>query len=198
MGGWAPEMYGEIVKNLLRVERRVLFWMKPKNGVAPFNDIPVYIWQYDSGGGTQGSAFYGFPTQPGFEPGGSLKVARHGLGERGTGGTKDNLVCSPDTIDREVEEGEILLMKEVLERTIPELAGDLVRTETCMYTMTPNEDFLIDWNGDKKTTLFVSPCSGHGFKMASGIGEISADLCETGTASFDIDFMKMTELEKEL
>jgi sarcosine oxidase len=49
----------------------------------------------------------------------------------------------------------------------------LLRTETCLYTTTPDEDFVID----RKGPLVVgSPCSGHGFKFAPLIGEVLADL----------------------
>lgn len=57
VGSWAQELCGSLVKNLLHIERRVLFWFKPKSGISSFDDIPVYIWQYDTGNGTQGSAF---------------------------------------------------------------------------------------------------------------------------------------------
>ena len=62
-----------------------------------------------------------------------------------------------------------------------------------MYTMTPNEDFLID---SKKSVVYVSPCSGHGFKMASVIGEIVADLVTTGRTVFDISFMSIEEIRR--
>ena len=98
-----------------------------------------------------------------------------------------------------MKEGEVALMKEMLSETIPDLADEFVASETCMYTLTTNEDFLIDWaNSENKTTLFLSPCSGHVFKMATAVGEIAADLCEKGETHFDVDFMKMETLEKEL
>ncbi|GMH55032.1 hypothetical protein TrRE_jg12960 [Triparma retinervis] len=65
--------------------------------------------------------------------------------------------------------------------------------ETCMYTMTPNEDFLVDMKG---SVVFCSPCSGHGFKMVTVLGAIVADLLLTGKTSFDISFMSIDELTK--
>ena len=49
----------------------------------------------------------------------------------------------------------------------------LLRTETCLYTTTPDEDFVIDRTGP---IVIGSPCSGHGFKFAPLIGEALADL----------------------
>jgi sarcosine oxidase len=52
-------------------------------------------------------------------------------------------------------------------------APALTRTETCLYTTTPDEDFVLDRIGPM---VIGSPCSGHGFKFAPLIGEVLADL----------------------
>jgi sarcosine oxidase len=57
-------------------------------------------------------------------------------------------------------------------------APALTRTETCLYTTTPDEDFVLDRIGP---LVIGSPCSGHGFKFAPLIGEVLADLA-TGDA----------------
>ncbi|GMH98725.1 hypothetical protein TrVE_jg474 [Triparma verrucosa] len=193
VGAWANEVYG--MNDVLHVERRVLHWFKPlePQTIQSFSSIPVWIWQYDYGSGKQGSAIYGFPHQPNYPHSEGVKVARHGLGEVGTGGTRDNVVTEPNTLDRDVEEGEINLMRKILKPLLPGLAGDSIGTEVCMYTMTPNEDFLID---SKNSVVYVSPCSGHGFKMASVIGEIVADLVTTGRTVFDISFMSIEEIRR--
>ena len=49
----------------------------------------------------------------------------------------------------------------------------LLETETCLYTTTPDEDFVIDRIGP---LVIASPCTGHGFKFAPLIGEVLADL----------------------
>jgi sarcosine oxidase len=49
----------------------------------------------------------------------------------------------------------------------------LLKTETCLYTTTPDDDFVIDRIG---SLVVASPCSGHGFKFAPLIGEVLADL----------------------
>jgi sarcosine oxidase len=48
-----------------------------------------------------------------------------------------------------------------------------LKTETCLYTTTPDEDFVIDRIGP---LVVASPCSGHGFKFAPLVGEVLADL----------------------
>jgi len=193
VGAWANEVYG--FEDLLKVERRVLHWFKPSD-LELYRNLPVWIWQYETGSGKQGAALYGFPHQPGYSHAEGVKIARHGLGKDGSGGTKDNLFPeSPNELDRDVEEGEIELMKSIVGPLLPTLAGESVATETCMYTMTPNEDFLVDLKPGGKV-VYVSPCSGHGFKMVPCMGEIVADLAMNGRTEYDISFMGVEELRK--
>ena len=56
--------------------------------------------------------------------------------------------------------------------------------DTCMYTMTPDEDFVLDRRG---SVVVCSPCSGHGFKFAPLIGRIVADLVDARPVPFAID-----------
>ncbi len=49
-----------------------------------------------------------------------------------------------------------------------------------MYTNTPDEHFWIDRHPDQPRVLIASPCSGHGFKFSSVIGEVLADLLING------------------
>ncbi len=58
--------------------------------------------------------------------------------------------------------------------------------KTCMYTMTPDEDFVIDLSPSDPRIVIASPCSGHGFKFASVIGEVLADLATNGETPLDI------------
>ena len=73
-------------------------------------------------------------------------------------------------------------MRRMLQKNMPLLNGPLVTTATCMYTTISDGHFIIDWypNGNKNV-LLCSPCSGHGFKFASVIGEIVDELVQTGS-----------------
>jgi sarcosine oxidase len=62
----------------------------------------------------------------------------------------------------------------------------LVKAKTCLYTMTPDGDFIIDRLPGAPRVVVASPCSGHGFKFAPAIGEILADLATTGATTRDI------------
>jgi sarcosine oxidase len=57
-------------------------------------------------------------------------------------------------------------------------------TETCLYTVAPDEDFVIDRVGP---VVVASPCSGHGFKFAPLVGEALADLATGATPEIPLD-----------
>lgn len=188
VGAWAPQLYGNVLAtdeaslNLppLYLERRVLYWFNTANNTA-FQEIPVYIWQTASEG-----SFYGFPQQSGFPSG--IKVAMHGMEQQ-------CIFTTPEEIERTVTTEEVQVMKKQMVDRIPLLAeGILSHTVTCMYTCTPDWHFLLDWHPEhaaNKGVLLVSPCSGHGFKFSSVIGEICADLVLNGkTDNFDISLFK--------
>ncbi len=169
-GPWLPELLGDL-RLPLRVERQVLYWFAPRGGVAPFlpDRFPIYIWEP-----RPGYAFYGFPHQEG-APGG-VKIAFH------TGGTPTD----PHRIDREVHDAEIAAMREAFAERIPLLDGELLATATCMYTLTPDEHFAFGLHPQHPQVVIASPCSGHGFKFVSAMGEVLADLGLTGATRHPI------------
>ena len=170
-GPWAPQLLADLHLPL-RVTRQVLCWFAPKSGVEEFRPdrCPVYIFESQPGQ----PPLYGFPlTGPDSE---GVKVALHGSEE----------VCTPETIDRAIRPEDESLMRERLNAAIPGLAGRLLRAETCLYTMTPDEHFIIDTHPHHQAVTLIAGLSGHGFKFASVLGEILADLSTTQRSSFDL------------
>ena len=78
------------------------------------------------------------------------------------------------------------LIRPALESHIPAANGPLAAAKTCIYTMTPDHDFIIDRLPGAPNIIVASPCSGHGFKFAPVIGEILADLATEGGTAHDI------------
>lgn len=164
-GAYAPALLADLGLPLT-VQRNVLYWFEPTRDQALFSPerCPIYIW--DRAGFP---AFYGFPALPG-GPGG-VKVAFHHHGP----------LVTPETIDREVRPAEVAEVRGWLAERMPALAGGrLLATATCMYTLTPDQHFLLDAHPQHPQVLISSPCSGHGYKMASVVGELMADLAERG------------------
>ncbi len=71
------------------------------------------------------------------------------------------------------------MIRSCLAAHLPAADGPRVAATTCLYTMTPDGDFIIDRMPGDDRVIVASPCSGHGFKFAPVIGEIIADLATT-------------------
>jgi sarcosine oxidase len=118
---------------------------------------------------------YGIPPQGSVHPG--IKVAKH---------HHRNETVDPDAYDRTVSAADEALIRAAIAEHIPAANGRLIAAKTCLYTMTPDGDFLIDRLPGASNIIVASPCSGHGFKFAPVIGEILADLATTGATPHDI------------
>ena len=66
----------------------------------------------------------------------------------------------------------------------------------CMYTNTPDENFIIDYHSATKNIIIASPCSGHGFKFSSAIGKLLCDMVLEKPLSFDISVFNISRLIK--
>lgn len=155
----------------LQVERNVLHWYQPQTRSSLFQlgALPVFLLEDDAG-----RVCYGLPELP--EVGAGVKVARHHLGETTTA----------DGVNRTVSEREIAEMTSWVDEYLPDLENGWRRATVCLYTNTPDNHFLIDRHPEFGQVWIVSPCSGHGFKFASVIGELVADLIIEGRTDFDI------------
>lgn len=170
-GAWAPQ----ILKDLgisLQVERHIQMFFEPTGGIEPFRvgKQPIYIWEADDN-----VQLYGFPS---FGIGAEgAKVAFFRKGKQ----------CTPETIDRNVYDYEVEMIREYLAQGLPQLNGRFLQGKTCMYTNTPDEHFVISAHPDYPQVAVAAGFSGHGFKFASVVGEILADLVIDGKTNHPID-----------
>ncbi len=141
----------------LRVERKVQFWFAPIEhaAVTPAH-LPIYAVERDGE-----EMFYGFP-----DFGGGAKIAHHGRGS----------AADPDALDRDVREEEIAAARRALASFVPAAAGAFVRADPCMYTLTPDEHFVIGAHPAHPDVVLAGGFSGHGFKFVPVVGEIVAAL----------------------
>jgi len=101
-----------------------------------------------------------------------MKVGRHHQGE----------TTNPHEIRRRVDEVDIDPLRLLTATYLRGVSGHVTRTLTCMYSNTPDHDFVIDFAPDDQRVVVISACSGHGFKFGPIIGDIAADLvCDGGT-----------------
>lgn len=166
-GSWLGELLPELALPL-SVERQVIHWFEankfPEYHTA--DRMPVSLWQL-----ANGQVFY---TKP--DIGDGIKVGVHHGGRTQTA----------STLDRQVSPSEDAEIFDLLRRFVPFAKGSVISRAVCMYTNTPDEHFIVDRHPGVSELLVVSACSGHGFKFASVIGEIVADLITTGVSKFDL------------
>jgi sarcosine oxidase len=172
VGAWAPAVLRALDLPLV-VERQVMYWFDPVGGAEPFGvgRFPIYVWETPTG-----IQFYGFPAHDG--PGGGAKVAYFRL---------DGTTTTPDDIDRDVHEDEIEHMRSVLRGRLEALDAPCLTAKTCMYTTTPDEHFVIGLHPEHPQVSIAAGFSGHGYKFASVVGEILAELTLDGRTRHGID-----------
>jgi len=157
----------------VRVTRQVMAWFKPRDP-APFapGRLPVFILESRYG------MHYGFPAYG--SPG--VKIAKHHHADE---------TVDPNHVDRAISEADEALIRGALADHLPAANGALVAAKTCLYTVTPDRDFIIDRLPGAPNIVVASPCSGHGFKFAPAIGEILADLATSGGTAHDISRFRL-------
>lgn len=170
-GAWLAGLVPELAP-LAVPERQVVGWFEAGNrGLFERERFPVFNAELGEG------RYYGFPAVDGE----GLKVGRyHHLEE----------AADPDSLDREVHPRDIEVLQDCVSRYFPG-AGALRKASVCMFTNTPDEHFVVDRLPDEPQVLVVSPCSGHGFKFCSVIGEVVADLVVEGETGFDISLFRL-------
>ncbi|MDW8064624.1 MAG: FAD-dependent oxidoreductase, partial [Anaerolineae bacterium] len=82
-------------------------------------------------------------------------------------------------------EEEVEAMRGLLQRFLPGLDGPFMRAEVCLYTNAPDGHFLLDRHPEHPQVFVVSPCSGHGFKFSSAIGELVAETIQEDAICYD-------------
>jgi sarcosine oxidase len=158
-GAWVGELLGEAYAAQFAVTRQLLHWYAVAGPVDEYlpDRFPVFIWDDQSCG------FYGFPAVDG--AGGGVKVAAEA----------DVLSATVAGVRREVSTAERFhLYDTVIKDRLPGLARDCVRVATCVYTSTPDGDFVVDRHPEHRSVIIFSACSGHGFKHSAALGEAVA------------------------
>jgi glycine/D-amino acid oxidase-like deaminating enzyme len=85
-------------------------------------------------------------------------------------------------------------MRRMLDRFLPSANGVLKSSDVCMYTNTPDEHFLLDFHPAHPQVLIASPCSGHGFKFSSVVGEVISKLLSDQPVGFDLKLFNIGRL----
>jgi sarcosine oxidase len=174
-GAWASHLL-PFLRGYAVPERQVLAWLQPERPeLFTPERFPVFNLLVPEG------RYYGFPVHgiPGFKFG-----KYHHFEE----------VVHPDTYDREprVEDEEVL--RDFAGRYFPDGAGPTMTLKACMFTNSPDKHFIIDLHPEYPQVSFAGGFSGHGYKFASVIGEIMADLAERRESRHNITLFNVARL----
>jgi len=171
-GAWIGDHAADLAP-LAVPERQVLGWFQPKVPAHfALGAFPVSI--VDTGT----TSCYQFPVfgVPGFKIG-----LYHHLRQSG----------HADGLSREPTEQDETALRAVLRETFPDADGPLLGLRCCLFTNTPDEHFIVDTLPGLPQVVVASPCSGHGFKFASVMGEVLADLAVSGATRHDISLFRL-------
>jgi len=170
IGPWACNKLGYL--NLPLQGRKitaVTFNPKVCNQYNP-RDFSVYFWATPEG------VFAGFPNIDGE----GIKIMRHDAQN----------TCTPENVDREIQQLDIDEVRQFADKYMPNVDGGINNVFTCMYTMTPDNHFVIDQVSADSNIYYATGFSGHGFKFAPVVGEILADFAQFGETEHPIGFLR--------
>lgn len=179
-GAWLGEMMHALALPLT-IARQVLHWFTLQDKESKRADLflpenfPIYIWEFKPD-----CMFYGFP-----DVGSGIKIACHHLGSPAT----------VNTINRNVSADEVAVIQAMLEDHF-EAQVNYSHSATCMYTNTPDENFIIDYHPQNPNIIIASPCSGHGFKFSSAIGKVLCEMVSGKELSIDLSLFKINRFHK--
>lgn len=173
-GAWSPELLPGLGMPLQPV-RQVMVWFAPTDiGRFTAPSCPIYL--LERGDGDQ---FYGVPTRDGQ----TTKAARHHGGE----------LTTAASVRRDIDDRDVANVRQGLAEILPELAAaPLARAAACLYTNTPDLNFVIGQHPTSERVMVAGGFSGHGFKFSPVVGEILADLAESGHTSLPIGIFSPT------
>lgn len=170
-GAWATRLLNTIGVPLT-VMRQVQLWFRPTMMSAFRRDVfPVFLAD------VPGGPFYGLPA---IDPRG-LKAARHYHAPE---------LPDPDAVEWGTGPDDARPLRDFLSRHLPAADGEPTDARVCMYTLTPDRHFVLDLHPRHPQVVLAAGFSGHGFKFASVVGEVLADLAESGQTRHPIEMFR--------
>ncbi len=163
-GGLCPPL-----RQWCRPERQVMLWTAPLQPEA-FDPARFPIFNMEAPAGR----YYGFPDHRGE----GFKIGKyHHL---------QQALESPDRLDRECRPEDESVLRDAVRRYFPLANGRTRRMAACMFTNTPDEDFILDRHPAQGDVFIAAGFSGHGFKFCSVVGRIMAGFCLGRPSRWDL------------
>ena len=170
-GPWTISLLPDLPADL-HVTRQAVLWTEPADRALFMPErFPVFMIETDRG------IHYGFP----LHGSDGVKIAKHHHADE---------TADPDTVSRDISTADEALIRAAFEH-MPAADGRMTAAKTCLYTVTPDHDFIIDRLPGAANVIVASACSGHGFKFAPVLGEVLGDLATGGAARHDISRFRL-------
>lgn len=166
-GAWSGKLLREMGLELpLQPVRKTVSWVQCKQELYDAQVFPAYTVDLLN------AHYYGFPSIAGS----GVKAGRHDGGEN----------IDPDTPISPYGPKDEAEIRSFLDKCLPDANGPLVKGSTCIYTLTPDEDFILDRHPEYPQLFIAAGFSGHGFKFSSVVGEIISQVMTKGKSQFDL------------
>ncbi|HVX59407.1 MAG TPA: N-methyl-L-tryptophan oxidase [Pirellulales bacterium] len=172
-GPWAGQLLNDLGLRL-EVRRKPVFWFEAiETAYSAARGCPCFLFELPGG------IFYGMPQIDAT----GVKVAEH------TGGA---VVADPLQLKREAEGAERRRVEEFLAACLPQVSRRQTRHSVCMYTMSPDGQFIVDRHPSHQGVVFAAGLSGHGFKFTGVLGEALAELALQGETQAPVGFLALS------
>jgi sarcosine oxidase len=184
-GPWIARFLPPAYARVFKVSRQVMYWFDIgedcRSMFAP-PGFPIFIWIFAKGGEF---GFYGFPTLDTK----TIKVATEQF----------TAITDPDRVHRAVSmEEEQSMYKDYVQGRLPGISDRCGTAASCLYTTTPDSNFVIDVHPDNDRIIIASPCSGHGFKHSAAIGEALAEQVIDSNSTIDMSSFSMKRFKDQI
>lgn len=179
-GGHNGRMLKDLGLNLkIQPSRRTIAWFEADEDLYSSEHFPGFI------GRSRYGSFYGFSSIDGT----GVKIGRY------DGSDEDD--TEPEGMDRNFGsfEKDEAYLRDFLNAQMRSANGKLNKGLACIFTNTPDEDFIIDKHPDYDNIYIAGGFSGHGFKYVPVVGEILTDLVTRGETEHDISSFSITRDE---
>jgi monomeric sarcosine oxidase len=104
-------------------------------------------------------------------------------------------VEKPGDVDYTPSEAWTERIRDWAKQYLPDAAGPLITTRRCLYTLTPDKDFVVDQHPDYPQVVIGAGFSGHGFKFTTLMGKMLADLAVDGSTPHDTSLFKLSRFQ---
>ena len=174
-GAWARPLLASVgIEVPLDVTRQTMHWLEQRGDadVRGADSFPIALVEH-----AVDRMFYAMP-----DTGDGVKVAIH----------HEGAVVMPEVVDRAIHPADTEPVEGLAARFLPGVAGRIRESLVCLYTNTPDHDFVIDVADGMPNVVVISACSGHGFKFASAIGEVAAQLALGESSDVDLSQFRVS------